>query len=120
MTGRPPAPPAAARSGGPCRSPAARAGRRRPAGPVRSLALLKLYFGYFAQPADLAALAAAQRQTFAGLMRHGDEMVARLRTRHDRRWQLEVVEFFRAFTVTLIERWEQVEAAASRERRAPD
>jgi hypothetical protein len=29
-------------------------------------------------------------------------------------------EFFRAFTVTLIERWEQVEAAAGRERRAPD
>jgi DNA-binding PadR family transcriptional regulator len=89
---------------------------------VRSLALLKLYFGHVADPEDIAALATAQlamlreRQTYLGAM------LERLRAR-ERPWQLAVGKLARDVERAMADNWEQVEraaedAAAGREQRS--
>jgi DNA-binding PadR family transcriptional regulator len=88
---------------------------------VRSLALLKLYFGQLADPGDLVALARAQqamhreRQDFLGAM------LERLRAR-GRPWQLAVGQLMRDAERAMIDNWAQVERAAEdaagRERRS--
>jgi DNA-binding PadR family transcriptional regulator len=89
---------------------------------VRSLGLLKLYFGQLADPEDLVALARAQqamhreRQDFLGAM------LERLRAR-GRPWQLAVGRLMRDAERAMIDNWAQVErsaedAAAGRERRS--
>jgi PadR family transcriptional regulator, regulatory protein AphA len=89
---------------------------------MRSLALLKLYFGQLAHPEDLAALARAQqamhreRQEFLG------GMLERLRAR-DRPWQLAVGKLMRDAERAMADNWAQVEgvaddAAADRQQRS--
>jgi PadR family transcriptional regulator, regulatory protein AphA len=90
---------------------------------MRSLALLKLYFGQLAHPEDLAALARAQqamhreRQEFLG------GMLERLRAR-DRPWQVAVGKLMRDAERAMADNWAQVErvaedaAAADRQRRS--
>jgi PadR family transcriptional regulator, regulatory protein AphA len=89
---------------------------------VRSLGLLKLYFGQLAEPEDLAALARAQqamhreRQAFMGAM------LERLRAR-ERPWQYAVGRLMRDAEQAMLDTWAQVEraaedAAAGRERRS--
>jgi PadR family transcriptional regulator, regulatory protein AphA len=89
---------------------------------MRSLALLKLYFGQLAHPQDLAALARAQqamhreRQEFLG------GMLERLRAR-DRPWQLAVGKLMRDAERAMADNWAQVErvaddAAADRQQRS--
>jgi PadR family transcriptional regulator, regulatory protein AphA len=87
---------------------------------IRSLALLKLYFGQLAQPEDLAALARAQQA------RHREEqaflaaMLERLQAR-GRPWQLAVGRMMRDAERAMAQNWAQVERAAEdaagRERR---
>jgi PadR family transcriptional regulator, regulatory protein AphA len=78
---------------------------------VRSLGLLKLYFGQLAHPEDLAALARAQqamhreRQEFLGAM------LERLRAR-GRPWQHAVGKLMRDAERAMIDNWAQVERAA--------
>ena len=78
---------------------------------VRSLAMLKLYFGQLAHPEDLVALARAQqamhleRQEFLGAM------LERLRAR-DRPWQLAVGTLMRDAEEAMADNWAQVERAA--------
>jgi PadR family transcriptional regulator, regulatory protein AphA len=90
---------------------------------VRSLAMLKLYFGQLAHPQDLAELARAQqamhleRQEFLGAM------LERLRAR-ERPWQHAVGKLMRDAERAMADNWAQVEraaedaAAADRERRS--
>ena len=78
---------------------------------VRSLGLLKLYFGQLGHPEDLVALARAQqamhreRQEFLG------GMLERLRAR-DRPWQLAVGRLMRDAEQAMLDNWAQVERTA--------
>jgi PadR family transcriptional regulator AphA len=88
---------------------------------VRSLGLLKLYFGAFADPGDVAALARAQRAMHRERREWTAPMVQRLRA-GDRPWQLAVAELMTEAEQIMAEHWARVERAAedaaARERRS--
>jgi DNA-binding PadR family transcriptional regulator len=79
---------------------------------IRSLGLLKLFFGQFAAPEDIAALAAAQQTMFDGMFARYDEVLARLRARGDRPWQLGVAELLLAVHRTMARHWKRIERRA--------
>jgi PadR family transcriptional regulator AphA len=75
---------------------------------LRSLGLLQLYFGWFASPEDVAALARAQARMLrerATLMR---KTVDALQPRADRRWQLAVAEVAAEAQRVMAEQWERI------------
>jgi len=89
---------------------------------VRSLAMLKLYFGQLAHPEDIAALARAQQAMHRERQAYLGAMLERLRAR-DRPWQLAVGKLMRDADRAMADSWAQVErvveaAAADRERRS--
>ncbi len=90
---------------------------------VRSLAMLKLYFGQLTHPEDIAALARAQQAVHRERQAYLDAMLERLRAR-DRPWQLAVGELMRDADRAMADNWAQVEravedaAAADREQRS--
>jgi DNA-binding PadR family transcriptional regulator len=75
---------------------------------VRSLALLQLYFGHFASPEDLAALARAQIEVHRRRLAVIEQIVERLQTREDRRWQRAVAEMMRAADQAMAEQWRRI------------
>jgi PadR family transcriptional regulator, regulatory protein AphA len=82
---------------------------------LRSLGLLKLYFGHFAHPEDRATLAEAELALLAPLLTFVDEAIERLRGRADRRWQLQSAEMIRDLTQVMIKHWARVEAGSRAE-----
>src|SRR5262245_56547857 len=82
---------------------------------VRSFAFLKLYFGHFADPADIAALARTQLETFARDRAHFVQLLDRLAARGDRPWQLAVAELMNAANRVLAEQWERIARIAEDE-----
>jgi PadR family transcriptional regulator, regulatory protein AphA len=90
---------------------------------IRSLALLKLYFGQLAQPEDLAALARAQQAMHREEQASLAAMLERLQAR-GRPWQLAVGRLMRdaeramAHNRAQVERAAEDAAAADRERRS--
>jgi PadR family transcriptional regulator AphA len=78
---------------------------------VRSLALLKLYFGQLAHPEDLAALARAQQAMHRERQEFMAAMLERLRAR-DRSWQVAVGTLMRDAERAMADNWAQVERAA--------
>jgi DNA-binding PadR family transcriptional regulator len=86
---------------------------------IRSYAFLKLYFGYFARPEDVLALATAQIAAFEGQIEQIRQMIDRLRVRADRKWQLALGELYADLTRAVCEAWKRVAARASQDARAP-
>jgi len=89
---------------------------------VRSLAMLKLYFGQLAHPEDIAALARAQQAMHRERQAYLGAMLERLRAR-DRPWQLAVGKLMRDADRAMADSWAQVErvveaAAADREQQS--
>jgi PadR family transcriptional regulator, regulatory protein AphA len=84
---------------------------------VRSLALLKLYFGQLTDPEDLAALARAQQAMHLERQEFLRGMLERLRAR-GRPWQHAVGKLMRDAERAMADNWAQVERAAERERRS--
>jgi len=90
---------------------------------VRSLALLKLYFGVFAEAEDIAALARAQQRMHRERKEQMGGMLERLRA-GDRPWQLAVGELMRDAERAMDDHWARIEraaedaAAADREQRS--
>lgn len=83
---------------------------------LRSPGLLRLYFGWFASPEDVAALARAQATMLrerAATFRQTREL---LRAREDRRWQLAVAEVASEAEQAMAEMWERIEQRARDER----
>jgi PadR family transcriptional regulator, regulatory protein AphA len=78
---------------------------------VRSLAILKLYFGHFADPQDIAALARAQQQAHVEREELLGALLERLRA-SDRPWQLAVGMLMRDAARAMADNWAQVERAA--------
>jgi DNA-binding PadR family transcriptional regulator len=85
---------------------------------IRSLGMLKLFFGQFARPEDLVALAAAQRALIDRLYQQYKEIRRRLRARGDREWQLAAGEMLGAAHRAMARHWGAVERNAGRRRRA--
>jgi len=83
--------------------------------------MLKLYFGQFAHPEDLVALARAQQAMHREQQEFLGAMLERLRAR-DRPWQLAVGKLMRDAERAMADNWAQVERtvedAADRERRS--
>jgi PadR family transcriptional regulator, regulatory protein AphA len=79
---------------------------------IRSLGLLKLFFGQFAEPEELAALAAAQLAMLADLFERYDGVLTRLRERGDRPWQLAVAELLLAVHRAMARHWRTIERHA--------
>jgi PadR family transcriptional regulator AphA len=80
---------------------------------VRSLALLQLYFGQFASPEDLAALARAQIEVHGRRLAVAAQTIERLQPRADRRWQQAVAEVMHAADQAMAERWRRLEELAA-------
>jgi len=78
---------------------------------IRSLALLKLYFGQLARPEDLAALARAQQAMHREEQEFLAAMLERLRAR-GRPWQLAVGRLARDAERAMADNWALVERAA--------
>jgi hypothetical protein len=78
---------------------------------VRSLAILKLYFGQLAHPEDLAALARAQQAMHLEREEFVGAMLERLRAR-ERPWQHAVAKLMRDAERAMADNWVQVERAA--------
>jgi PadR family transcriptional regulator, regulatory protein AphA len=83
---------------------------------IRSLGLLQLYFGQFAQPEDRAALAAAQIEVHREVLGRYQEVSAALAARGDRPWQLRVAELGIAQVTAIITEWEQMPGVATTSR----
>jgi PadR family transcriptional regulator AphA len=79
---------------------------------LRSLALLKLFFGHFARPEDVVALAAAQLEMHRQQLDAAAQRLERLRARPDRRWQLAVAEIHAEVARAMAEQWARIEAIA--------
>jgi PadR family transcriptional regulator, regulatory protein AphA len=86
---------------------------------IRSLGLLKLFFGQFAAPDDIAALAAGQRKMLEDSFVKYDEVLERLKARGDRPWQVAVGELLFLAHRAMARHWKRIErqAAALRARR---
>jgi hypothetical protein len=75
--------------------------------------VLQLYFGQFADPDDVAALARAQFEMHRDrIAQQLTPMLERLRTRADRPWQLALAELVAEMEKTLAAQWERIEQAA--------
>jgi hypothetical protein len=86
---------------------------------IRSYALLKLFFGHFAGPEDMASLARAQVAAFEEQLADVGQMLERLKVQPDRKWQMAVAEMFFEVSVGLLEQWKRVAAMASSRSRTP-
>jgi PadR family transcriptional regulator AphA len=86
---------------------------------VRSLGLLKLYFGQLARAEDVAALARAQREMFVERQRMQAAMLERLRG-SGRPWQLAVAELMTDAEGVMADHWARVERAAEDARATED
>jgi PadR family transcriptional regulator AphA len=75
---------------------------------IRSLGLLQLYFGGFASPEEVAALAQVQLQLHRQGLEMVEQIVRRLQARGDRPWQLAVAELHIATFTAMAEQWERV------------
>jgi DNA-binding PadR family transcriptional regulator len=75
---------------------------------VRSLALLKLFFGGFAEPRDIAGLAEAQLEMHRRQTEQWDMLRERLRSRGDRPWQLAVAELLGDMEAASQRQWERI------------
>jgi PadR family transcriptional regulator AphA len=75
---------------------------------LRSLGLLQLYFGWFATPEDVAALARAQVEMHRERSARWTDTFEALRGRDDRRWQREVAEIAFQAEASMAEQWERV------------
>lgn len=85
---------------------------------IRSYAFLQLYFGYFGRPEDVRKLADVQIASLEARHREIGQMVERLKTRADRKWQRVLAEMYAELARGGLEAWKQVAAMASREVRA--
>jgi PadR family transcriptional regulator, regulatory protein AphA len=83
---------------------------------IRSLGMLKLFFGQFATPQDIAALSAGQLALLEARFALFDEVLGRLRARGDREWQLAVGELMEAAHHAMARQWRAVERRAARRR----
>jgi DNA-binding PadR family transcriptional regulator len=83
---------------------------------VRSLALLKLFFGGFAEPKDVARLAEAQLAMHRRQSERMDRLQQLLRSRGDRQWQLAVAELLADLEVASERQWERIRRVVSEER----
>ena len=79
---------------------------------IRSLGMLKLYFGAFGEPADLARLASEQVEVHRQGLAQVEQLLERLRARPERRWQLEVAAMFLDVLSALTQQWERIEKVA--------
>jgi len=79
---------------------------------IRSLALLKLFFGQFADPTDLAMLANAQIKAFEDHRAYFMQLLDHLEERGDRPWQLAVGRLMHDSHEALVARWEQIARTA--------
>jgi DNA-binding PadR family transcriptional regulator len=75
---------------------------------IRSLGLLKLYFGGFATPADIEALARAQLEALAADISGIEGIEERLRARGDRPYQLQVARTVRSMEQTAAATWQEL------------
>jgi PadR family transcriptional regulator AphA len=86
---------------------------------IRSLAFLKLFFGQFAAPEDIAALTRAQVERYERELEVVEELLDRLKARGDRPWQLAVGELFAGALGAITEQWQRIDQLAEdRSRRA--
>jgi PadR family transcriptional regulator, regulatory protein AphA len=76
---------------------------------VRSLGLLKLFFGQHAGPGDVAGLARAQAELHRKHLAIITEIVERLQARGDRPGQLAVAELMGDAYRVMAEHWERIE-----------
>jgi PadR family transcriptional regulator, regulatory protein AphA len=79
---------------------------------LRSPGLLQLYFGWFASPEDVAALARGQARTLRERTTLMRQTVDALQARPDRRWQLAVAEMAAEAEQAMAEQWERIERRA--------
>jgi PadR family transcriptional regulator AphA len=87
---------------------------------IRSLGLLKLFFGRFAAPQDIAALANGQRKMLDDLFKRHEGLLEALRPDHDRRWQMAVAELLFAQHRSMTQHWKRIEQQSREESaRAP-
>jgi PadR family transcriptional regulator, regulatory protein AphA len=75
---------------------------------LRSLGLLQLYFGWFAAPEDVAALARAQVEMHRERSVGWNQVFDVLEGREDRLWQREVAELAFKAEQSMAEQWERV------------
>jgi PadR family transcriptional regulator, regulatory protein AphA len=75
---------------------------------LRSLGLLQLYFGWFAAPEDVAALARAQVEMHRERLVGWNQVFDVLEGREDRLWQREVAELAFKAEQSMAEQWERV------------
>ena len=75
---------------------------------IRSLGLLKLYFGGFAAPEDIEALARAQLAMFAAAIADLDAAEQRLMARADRPYQLQVLQTVRRMEQAAADAWQEL------------
>ena len=83
----------------------------------RSLGLLKLFFGQFAAPEDVAALAQAQVEMHQQMFEKYGQLLQRLRTRGDRPWQLAVGELLVDAYRTMEQHWKRIARQTGRRAR---
>ena len=74
----------------------------------RSLGLLQLYFGWFASPEDVAAIARTQAEMHRERSALWTKTFEALHGREDRRWQREVAEIAFKAEQSMAEQWERV------------
>ena len=82
---------------------------------LRSYAFLKLYFGHFARPEDIASLARAQVEALKEQLLFVNGMRDRLKAQPDRKWQMAVAEMYFEIASATLTQWKQMTAP----RRAP-
>jgi PadR family transcriptional regulator, regulatory protein AphA len=75
----------------------------------RSLGILQLFFGQFAAPGDIAALASAQVALQEEILAVTAGIRERLLARGDRPWQLAVVEILSAGYRAMAQEWKRIE-----------
>jgi len=75
---------------------------------LRSYAFLKLYFGHFARPDDIAKLALAQVAALQEQIVSVAQMLDRLKVRPDRKWQMTVAEMYFQMASALLTQWKQM------------
>ena len=82
---------------------------------LRSYAFLKLYFGHFARLEDIAGLARAQVAAMEEQTVYVTEMLDRLKSLPDRKWQKAVAEMYFEIASAMLTQWKQIATS----RRAP-
>lgn len=81
----------------------------------RSLGLLKLFFGQFAAPEDIAGLAEAQVEMHRQMFETYELLLERLKTRGDRPWQLAVGELLVDAYRAMAQHWKRIARQAGQE-----